>query len=258
MQGRDTRGRTRGWVAGVVLVAGLGPALCANAQPVNMVAQRAVVVGDLEHGATWGDDSPYVFLGGFSDTAEAYLGGTHPYPGYPDFTTNELAVARQKSFVDPGTGQIAGTGEASIGFSLVDADLGYARSSLEVSFDLATPHTYQLTGLLEANTDGGLGVAALSLAGPTSFAFKKQGWGDGLALNQTGTLAAGSYHLSLYALMQPGCQPDDCSAYSWMGGQSRFAVDLRVAAVPEPATYALLLAGLGTLGFVGRRQGRRR
>lgn len=31
-------------------------------------------------------------------------------------------------------------------------------------------------------------------------------------------------------------------------------VGLRVAAVPEPESYALLLAGLGAVGFIARRQ----
>lgn len=34
----------------------------------------------------------------------------------------------------------------------------------------------------------------------------------------------------------------------------RYSGELSVAVVPEPETYALLLAGLGVLGFVGRRR----
>jgi len=37
------------------------------------------------------------------------------------------------------------------------------------------------------------------------------------------------------------------------GGPESFAI-LNVAAVPEPETYALLLAGLGAVGFISRRR----
>jgi hypothetical protein len=38
-------------------------------------------------------------------------------------------------------------------------------------------------------------------------------------------------------------------------GQDRFAsANLQATAVPEPETYAMLLAGLGVMGFVGRRR----
>jgi hypothetical protein len=34
--------------------------------------------------------------------------------------------------------------------------------------------------------------------------------------------------------------------------------NVRVGSIPEPQTYALMLAGLGVLGFIGRRRGKRR
>jgi len=40
-------------------------------------------------------------------------------------------------------------------------------------------------------------------------------------------------------------------------GLSGYTGSLTVSAVPEPATTALLLAGLGMMGFVGRRRGNR-
>lgn len=41
------------------------------------------------------------------------------------------------------------------------------------------------------------------------------------------------------------------------GDYDDMVVGLRVAAIPEPETYALLLAGLGAIGFVSRRRTRR-
>lgn len=37
-------------------------------------------------------------------------------------------------------------------------------------------------------------------------------------------------------------------------GQAAYSGELTVTAVPEPGTYALLLAGLGVMGFVARRR----
>jgi len=37
-------------------------------------------------------------------------------------------------------------------------------------------------------------------------------------------------------------------------GTSTGDLNLQVAAIPEPETYAILLAGLGLLGFVARRR----
>jgi len=41
------------------------------------------------------------------------------------------------------------------------------------------------------------------------------------------------------------------------GGLETFFVSQSVAAVPEPETYGLLLSGLGLLGFIARRRGRK-
>jgi hypothetical protein len=40
------------------------------------------------------------------------------------------------------------------------------------------------------------------------------------------------------------------------GDYDDFVVGVRVAVVPEPETYALMLAGLGAFGFIARRRRR--
>ena len=50
----------------------------------------------------------------------------------------------------------------------------------------------------------------------------------------------------------------DYELYSYAGGTLNTAIDvhgnLSIAAVPEPETYAMMLAGLGLMGFIARRK----
>jgi PEP-CTERM motif len=55
-----------------------------------------------------------------------------------------------------------------------------------------------------------------------------------------GTLLAGNYHLDMYGTLG--------------AGMGQYSVSLQAMPVPEPSTYALLLAGLGAVAFVARRR----
>ena len=74
-------------------------------------------------------------------------------------------------------------------------------------------------------------------------------------LSGSSALAAGNHTLSIFGL--EGCC-DGGQQAQFKAGNSNFvsfgANDGLISAVPEPTTYAMLLVGLGLLGFTARRK----
>ena len=74
-------------------------------------------------------------------------------------------------------------------------------------------------------------------------------------LSGSGNLSAGNHTLSIYGL--EGCC-DGGQQAQFKAGNNNFvsfgAKDGLISAVPEPTTYAMLLVGLGLLGFTARRK----
>ena len=74
-------------------------------------------------------------------------------------------------------------------------------------------------------------------------------------LSGSSLLAAGNHTLSIYGL-ESCC--DGGQQAQFKAGNSNFtsfsSTDGLVSAVPEPTTYAMLLIGLGLLGFTARRK----
>jgi hypothetical protein len=126
--------------------------------------------------------------------------------------------------------------------------IGDDRSS---SFTITTNTSGTLLGSSYVDVVGGGTLASVTFAG---HAFTGSG-GHWTLGSDIANFAAGTYTLNV--VTGPGWDSDDFS-YS---GKIKFLTAVAapfsigsVAAIPEPESYAMLLAGLGALGFMGRRR----
>jgi hypothetical protein len=120
----------------------------------------------------------------------------------------------------PGTYKFTGTGDDTFSFTLGSSSVV---NSTTVDF------TNILTGFGVVNS-----VSINGQAFTDTF-------GDGSVWSYSHMLNAGAYTLTV----------DTSTAGLYKGNLSMTAA---IAPVPEPETYAMMLAGLGALGFVGRRR----
>lgn len=114
------------------------------------------------------------------------------------------------------------------------------------AFTITADSGYLLDGLaFQASVSGNAG-SQVQINGSTSFEFDSDG-----SLRFTVPLDNSSFASRSLAssYLQLTAQDGGSTSIS----NAKFKVNV-TAAVPEPATYAMLLAGLGLLGFMGRRQ----
>lgn len=145
---------------------------------------------------------------------------------FSDLTSTASFSAGVRSFSD------------TLSFTL-DADV----SSL--SFTVST-----IERLGNGNNWGNVNFNSLSISG---LSVTSNGTGSGLTWTSTGPIAAGTYSLTFSG---SGASPN--GGNSWASSNS-LRYDLAytavaVSPVPEPETYALMLAGLGLVAWVSRRR----
>jgi hypothetical protein len=171
------------------------------------------------------------------------------------------AVNRTEAF------NVAGMPSFAVGTALTTGDLlGGAGSSYLYKFTYLGEESgykdkFHLvingTSLTEANA---VGDSISALAGPGYADFKFEGDVGKFAINGGAKHPAASIGL-IGTNMLIGTKTydfvlgyNDSAGSATLGDWDDFVVGVNVTAVPEPETYALMLAGLGVVGFVARRR----
>ena len=169
------------------------------------------------------------------------------------------------------------TGSRDAAFDVLSADVGFNAATNEFVFSATA------AGAI-AGVNGAAYVFGLDAGGDTVAPFTPVGL-PGAVFNRTvtlranGTAGVGATPIAeqivgnrIFATVSASLLPSNGLAfkdYTWtvwsidsnvagLGRLADFAPDanINVAAVPEPATYGMLLAGLGMLGMVARRRAR--
>jgi len=128
--------------------------------------------------------------------------------------------------------------DQSIDLSSMEASFAYTAPILDGGSDVIT-----FTGLAAGTYDFLLTISAQNISGLTADL-------NGQAVGMTNY---GS-RVTLGYLESQTLAPMLLTLMGTPNAQAQYSIDMSVSAVPEPGTYALLLAGLGAIGFVAKRR----
>jgi hypothetical protein len=217
----------------------------ASAAAINLLPQRSVTVGYI--GTTFnGAGSPFFGPGPYSDLVSQFVGS----PG------NQVQADASMAS-DANGSSFTGTGVATVGFSAEELDGVFSSVVYSVLFELTSSHSYSISGLLDANVDGGVGIAQFDLSvflgasiyNETASSFATQ------ALADSGTLGAGFCALTVTAdvnnggFFQPGAFHAGSAEFDFT-----FTLTEDSTPVPAPASFGLLALGLISAPLLRRRR----
>jgi len=204
------------------------------ATPIITTIQRGVNVQDNISVNKNGPNSFNSSTGAFTDSVAAALGAA------PN-TYN--ASADQVSNIDA-AGIFTGSGNGHLDFTGLAVDSPAVSSSVQIQFNLLTPHLFTAKGTAKASMDGGQGIAGYLLSGALSFNDLAINLQD-IVISDSFVLAPGSYSL-LY-----GAQINNGGAQGgFMGGNVSYDLTLALTAITVPEPTSLALLGAGAIGFV--------
>jgi hypothetical protein len=147
------------------------------------------------------------------------------------------------------TSGVQGTLESLLGGTATFTYLGNESGNSNLFTFSAGSQTLTEANAVGTSVTGAIGAGALGFSFTDSNTGSTFGNGS-TALVYVADVATASYGNFKYVI---GFNDNGSSD----GDFDDFVVGVNVAAVPEPETYALMLAGLGALGFVSRRRQRR-
>ena len=160
----------------------------------------------------------------------------------PAYATGNYYAALNDGSVRLDSG--SGSGSGATAFYLA----GFDASFIGTSYDISYPATAGMLLLVGRDASGASVQESYSLAGPDWYGF---GFGHYSPSATFASHAFSSVTLSAFSCDLGGT----CSSYR---NQAQFALDnVNLSAVPEPASYALLLAGLATISVLARRHASR-
>ncbi|MDD4944434.1 MAG: FxDxF family PEP-CTERM protein [Rhodoferax sp.] len=161
------------------------------------------------------------------------------------YTSNDLVI-------DGGNPNFIGTFDNGIGHNTYDGYFKAVTGDASDGYKFSDTFNFSLTGSLDGS------ATLVSRWKITSWSAKL----NGVDLIYTpgsyaGTLSGvGSFHTGMNTLVITGVTAGP-GAPEWGDGTGGYNMSLGVTPVPEPETFAMLLAGLGLVGFATRRRERK-